>query len=375
MTNTPSPAKAPWRHPVRTESQKAQTRAAMFKGLSVNTEGGATGSDLLTKIKMAVKAVNEAEKTAETAKTELVSRSKEVGLLLLEAKKLHPAVRDFEAFLKKVKGLKLARAYDCMAFASGRKTEAENREAIRNRVKKHRAKKLPKPTPAPQAEPEPISVTSPHVTESPEISVEQRKAQHANLDSAESSTKAYALDDPLDDSLVRDIDDEFIEATPWFASKIKPIFDGSIKNDEAESALALVAFKRACATFLPQLTIKDLEAAQNIFSVVIRDLEHDVKNDKFQAKFDAADAKRIKWEASHPKEAKNKARERAQSDAMEYDKEEAKAEAREDGESWGDVKDEWIDEWVANNWGAEQEAGFEEAFQKQWTREHGVEAA
>jgi hypothetical protein len=72
---------------------------------------------LLTKINVAVRAANDAEAKVTTAQAELVSRqaelvsrSKTVGLLLLEAKKLHPAVKDFEAFLKKVQGLKLSRA-------------------------------------------------------------------------------------------------------------------------------------------------------------------------------------------------------------------------------------------------------------------------
>jgi hypothetical protein len=56
---------------------------------------------LLEEISAAVKAVNNAEQDVATAQAELVSRSKKVGLLLLEAKKQHPAVKDFEAFLKK----------------------------------------------------------------------------------------------------------------------------------------------------------------------------------------------------------------------------------------------------------------------------------
>jgi hypothetical protein len=280
-----------------------------------------TPSDaLLAKINKAVKAANEAEAKVTTAQAELVSRSKQVGLLLLEARKLYPAVKDFEAFLKKVNGLKLARAYDCMAIAGGRTTDEEIRKATRERVKKHRAskKQLPAPKPKksepePKAEPEPapVSVTHPHVTESPEISIEERKAQHAKLDSEEPFAKASAEanKDALDPLLIDRGDDE-IEATPWFASKIKPIFDGSIKNDEVKSALALAEFKCACATFLPQLTIKDLETAQNIFDV-IHDLKYEVEDSKYKAKQAAADAKRIKWEASHPEEAKNKAREQA----------------------------------------------------------------
>ena len=123
---------------------------------------------LLAKINEAVAAVNEAETTVTTAKAELVSRSKTVGLLLLEAKKLHPAVKDFEAFLKKIQGLKLSRAYDCMRIAGGRTTDEVIRKETRDRVEKHRAK-LPGPTPAPKPEPQ-LSVTKPDVTE---LSAEQ----------------------------------------------------------------------------------------------------------------------------------------------------------------------------------------------------------
>ena len=105
-------------------------------------------AELLAKINEAVAAVNEAETKVTTAQAELVSRSKTVGLLLLEAKKLHPAVKDFEAFIRKVQGLKLSRAYDCMRVAGGRTTDEEIGKATRDRVEKHRASKtLPGPTP------------------------------------------------------------------------------------------------------------------------------------------------------------------------------------------------------------------------------------
>src|SRR5262245_21750003 len=105
-------------------------------------------STLLTKINEAVRAANAAEKTASTAQAAastaqaaFVSKSKIVGGLLLEAKKLHPTVKEFEAFLKKVKGLKLSRAYDLLRLAGGRTTDAEIRKETRERVKKHREKK------------------------------------------------------------------------------------------------------------------------------------------------------------------------------------------------------------------------------------------
>jgi hypothetical protein len=145
------------------------------------------GDELLAKLNQAVAAANEAEQTVTTAQAELVSRSKTVGLLLLEAKKLHPAVKDFEAFLGKVQGLKLSRAYDCMRIAGGRTTDEELKKDARERQRKSRAskRKLPRPAPAPkkpEPEPKPVSVTDPDVTESADASAEKRKAFNTDLD-------------------------------------------------------------------------------------------------------------------------------------------------------------------------------------------------
>jgi hypothetical protein len=141
--------------------------------------------ELLAKINEAVAAANEAETAVTTAQAELVSRSRAVGLLLLEAKKLHPAVADFETFLKQVHGLKLSRAYDLLRLAGGRTTDEELKKDARERQQKSRAtnkRKLPRPTPAPKKpEPKPISVTDPDVTESAEASAEKRKAINTDL--------------------------------------------------------------------------------------------------------------------------------------------------------------------------------------------------
>jgi hypothetical protein len=157
---------------------------------------------LLTKINAAVAAANEAEQTVTAAQAELVSRSKAVGLLLLEAKKLHSVVKDFEAFLKRVDGLGLSRAYDFMRLAGGRTTDEELRADARERQRKSRArKKLPKAKPQPEERQvllesgevviEPDSVT---VTESAEASAEKRKAENAHLDltAKEKAAKASA---------------------------------------------------------------------------------------------------------------------------------------------------------------------------------------
>jgi hypothetical protein len=129
---------------------------------------------LLAKIKVAFKAVNEAQ-------TELVSRSTVVGKLLLEAKKLYPKVKDFEAFLKRVDGLHLSRAYDLLRLAGGRTTDEELREEARNRKRKSRAKPkaLPTPEPKQRTEPKPEPERFRDVTESAKESAARRKADNA----------------------------------------------------------------------------------------------------------------------------------------------------------------------------------------------------
>jgi hypothetical protein len=127
---------------------------------------------LLRKITKAVRAVDEAAQTVNVAQAELISREKAVGFLLLEAKKLHPTVMDFAAFLEQRVGLSLSRAYDFMRVAGDRITGDELREEARLRKQKERAGKQlvagwneslkAKPTP-----PQKDSVTCANVTESP----------------------------------------------------------------------------------------------------------------------------------------------------------------------------------------------------------------
>jgi hypothetical protein len=158
-----------------------------------------TDKVLLDKINAAVAEHNAAERAVTTAQSELVSKSKVVGQLLLEAKKRHPKVADFEAFLKGVNGLKLSRAYDLLRLAGGRTTDEELRQDARERKQKSRAKKkLPRPDATPDTK-QPLSVTDPPVTESkritqsPEISADERRAQNARLDHDDNqATKASA---------------------------------------------------------------------------------------------------------------------------------------------------------------------------------------
>jgi len=152
-------------------------------------------TELLKKINMAVAVANDAEKRAATAKDEHVSRSRAVGVLLLEAKKLHPAVKDFEAFLKGVDGLKLSRAYDLLRLAGGRTADEELRKDARERKQKSRdkKKKLPLPEskkPEPKR-PEPVSVTDPDVTETAKAGAEKPE-KHKGETAATMSARALA---------------------------------------------------------------------------------------------------------------------------------------------------------------------------------------
>jgi hypothetical protein len=311
------------------------------------------------------------------------------GQLLAQAKKACDE-GGFAAFRERFcPQLGKSRAYELLAIATGKKTVEEVRADERARKANTRARQkaaansgtVPeKSQPLNRSDANVIAgVSAPTPEPSPPTS-EAAPVEHTAAGTKSTGADAPTVEeaeakrtdaDEQNDPLVVDRNEDEIEATSWFSSKIKPIFEGSIKNDEAKSALALAQFKRACASFLPQLTIKDLETAQSIFCV-ISDLRYEVELAEHEAKQAAADAKRIKWEASHPKEAKNKARGRAQHDAMENDIEEAKAEAKENGERWGDIKDKWIEEWIADNWDAEQEGEFEKDFQEQWAREHGA---
>lgn len=129
-----------------------------------------------------LKKINAAVAAANAAQSDLVSKSKAVGLLLLEAKKLHPKVKDFEAYLKQVDGLGLSRAYDLMKLAGGRTTDEELRQDARERQKKSREKKkkIPRPTPDPDFR----DVTEP----------KKRKPEKvpAWIDAAEQSSRALA---------------------------------------------------------------------------------------------------------------------------------------------------------------------------------------
>jgi hypothetical protein len=115
--------------------------------------------ELLSRITMAVALANDAERKAKGAEAEFVSRQRAIGELLLELKRHYPEPKEFEAKLTEVSGLHRARAYDYMALAGGRKTEAGLREEARLRKEKERERKAKEKQEREQAErakPKPI---------------------------------------------------------------------------------------------------------------------------------------------------------------------------------------------------------------------------
>jgi hypothetical protein len=104
-----------------------------------------TDEILLGKINRAVAGLVVEELEVCKAHDRLESKWKEVGELLIEAKRHHPQVKAFDAFLKRVSGLHRSRAYELMKIAGGGTTEEEVREVTRLRVRKHRAAKQKAP--------------------------------------------------------------------------------------------------------------------------------------------------------------------------------------------------------------------------------------
>jgi hypothetical protein len=152
---------------------------------------------LAAKIAEAVKAVDVAVATQN-------ERAKSAGLLLHDAHKRHPGRKAFEKFLKLCDGLQYSRAMDLIAVATDRKTFEKLKTDAAARQQKHRdKKKLHKPEPKVLPKPEPFGrdVTDDpeasaaarkkklpppipadfRITESAEVSIDQRRRENANL--------------------------------------------------------------------------------------------------------------------------------------------------------------------------------------------------
>jgi hypothetical protein len=151
--------------------------------------------------------ITEAVKVVDAAVATQKERAKSAGLLLHEAHKRHPGRKAFETFLKLCDGLQYSRAMDLIAVATDRRTFEKLKADNTACQQKHRDKKkslhkpepkvLPKPNPEPFVrdvtdDPEasaaarkkklpPPTLTESRITESAEVSIEQRRRENANL--------------------------------------------------------------------------------------------------------------------------------------------------------------------------------------------------
>jgi len=235
---------------------------------------------LLAEINVAVRVMNQAKETVTTAQEAYVSRSKEVGVLLLRLRELNPD-ETFEDLLSRIEGLHRTVAYDCMRVAGGRTTVEEIRAATAERVRKHRekrAKSLPQP--------EPVSVTCPDVTDTP---------GEADPESAEAS-EAECADPPQINVTEPEAEPETIEAAEAEVKRLKAL-KAQIKanggNDEIgpEQAKALAEFKAACAALLPKMAGDALQQAINYFAEAVEIPAEELMPDLQHARMDVKIAK------------------------------------------------------------------------------------
>jgi hypothetical protein len=272
-------------------------------------------TELLTEINAAVAELNSADQAIATAQADVVARAKAVGVLLLEAKKLHPKTKDFEAYLKKVNGLQRSRAYDIIKMVGGRETDDEIRRAIdadrkekRERKQRNRADKkaLPKP------EPEPVFRDTADVSENPDPAAE-RKALYAAADTARPVIGASLLDMTV--RQVATLDQK----------------TGTVQFDPAGITLEMFDAVHAAQEMLTIIgsELEDLEQLEAPLAARAKaENERWYAERKAQAEAHAAaELARLAWEPKHPQEALAKFRADALAAAKEDNDNAAEVEA------------------------------------------------
>ena len=272
--------------------------------------------------------------------------------LLADAEKLCDR-GGFEAFKKHYcQGLGQSRTYELLAIQQGRKTVEDIRAATRRRVAEHRAAKR-NVTKSDSVTADPAD----SATEPPGIRL--GGGQALDIESFSPAARAQLAEklSPVTDKAQIDLGDAFEEGLGWFDGDIfampVKIFCGRVSSSHL----------RMIADFL--LRIADEQAKEEGSNPAARDEQ------------DAAERKRIDWEASHPEEAKAKALKQAQDEAIkgmsEHDLKQLKDEAKDDHVPWKEIKDEKFAEWLADNWeGSTAEEDFEQGFNATWAWEHGT---
>jgi hypothetical protein len=146
----------------------------------------------------------------------------------IHIKEIKEQSEDWETIVRKRCGLRRSRAYELMAIADGKTTLEKVRDRSNRSSKISHAKK----SAVQRTEPEPINQ---RVTESPEVSPEQRKADHAAL---ADPIEEEGTDDVADPATVEDNALQTLERMGENARIFKKIFKLSSFDREAESRIS-----------------------------------------------------------------------------------------------------------------------------------------
>jgi hypothetical protein len=167
----------------------------------------------------------------------------------------------FKAFKEKFcPDLSRSRIYELLQIGSGTKTVEESRAANRKRVAKHRGKVSVTSSVMykPPVESPPAAIGNVSATESAEVSIEQRRAEHAALDL---SPELEAEPETVEDAEAE------VKRLKTLKAKLKN--NNADKIDASASAKALAVFKAACGDRLPEMNADDLQSAIDYFAEAV----------------------------------------------------------------------------------------------------------
>ena len=272
---------------------------------------------LVEALHAAVKLRAEAEAQHKGASELLVSRTREVGVLLIECRKSYPKVKAWEEFLKRENLFSLSWSYEAIALASGRKAIEDKRADDRQRqaasrdrkkLRDEAAKALPKPKPEPEPAPKPEQVSVTSQNGQPEVDMHARMAALDGADDPVEEAKPVEAVKVIDKAILKEIVARVaalgIPAGFRFSDDVKVSFDDDIDLeilDAVEAAAQMLeTLHRALEGLLEEPLAKRNEA------------ERAARQAKWEAEAQAkkrAHVERLAWEVDHAKEARQKWRE------------------------------------------------------------------
>ena len=197
----------------------------------------------------------------------------------------------FEAFKEKYcPDLSCSRIYELLQIGSGKKTLEESRAAKRASVAKSWGKKVSTTNDVVDkaaAEPPPAAISNASATESAEVSIEQRRAEHAALD--------LSPEPQAEPEIAEDAEAE-VKRLKTLKAKLKN--NNEDKIDASASAKALAVFKAACDDRLPEMNADDLQSAIDYFAEAVEipatELMPDLKDAQMDVRIAKAEVAAVK---------------------------------------------------------------------------------